>query len=145
MADYSDLYFYVSSDELTDYYPSNHPNRFTAKTDRDYYLSGTWECCVTEVHFVANFAKPIDRFVYLCCDLVATSSVQGTRKRILRRIDVDGLDLNKTKIYQEFCPYYVEINTYQFQEIRFSLLDSNLRTSSLLSPFSCVLHMRRKY
>ena len=82
MAGYNDLYFYVSSDELTDYYPNNHPNRFTVKVDRQYCLTNIWECSVTEVHFVANFTKPVDRFVYLCCDLVATSSVNGIRKRI---------------------------------------------------------------
>ena len=145
MANATEHYFYLSSEDCSSYFPLNEPNRFISKLNRDYNLRGVWECAVTEVQFVANFTRPVDRFIYLCCDIVRPSYVYCTKKNILRRLDIEGLDLNKSKFSKEFNPYFVELNGYQFSEITINLLDSNLKQSSLVAPFSCVLHMRRKY
>jgi Ca2+-dependent lipid-binding protein len=134
------MFLYLSSDHCKDTYPENEPQNFTVDLPQTLRLQGEWSLGLLQVHIKSP--KPINKHVYIACNIIVNSYVGRECYRILKYFKVD-----KNLMAQDFGPVqYVAVeNTGYINSITLQLLDSNnmLPASFVIEKLTCTLHLKR--
>lgn len=120
-------------------FPDNVPTNFKIHLTEPIQLDNIWKVALTEIHIKEDNRTMYMSGLYVLCDLVDYSIVNGgQRQPILRR-----LQCNKKGnwIHQYESPNYLSMNKTQIFDIEFFILDSELKTPSFMKkPVSLTLH-----
>lgn len=123
-------------------FPVNVPTNFKIHLTEPIQLDNIWKVALTEINIKEDNRTMYMGGLYVLCDLVDYSIVNGgQRQPILRR-----LQCNKKGnwIHQYESPNYLSINKTQIFDIEFFILDSELKIPSFMKkPVSLTLHFRQ--
>ena len=154
----SGFYLFVSSNDSVQYHKDNNYHDFIVELDREYDLRSAqtfrnrsqWCVALVEIsleNMQNNISPRIKDDVLVLCDLIRPSYIKSTERRILRPISSNS----SGRIASLFQPYYIELDTLTFSNIRITLLDKQLKKLSSLDGWpdektfslSCTLHFQK--
>lgn len=132
-------YIFISSDDSTNYHPTNSPSQFCVELPQTLNLPGVWYCALTDIQLKGS--APVFEEMNVVCDLCEHSYIRNNLQPILRRIPGEG----KKRTTYSFSPlYYFKVSCDQVNRININILDSKLSPASVLQgTLICTLHLRR--
>ena len=130
------------SDENKTYFPDNTPTKFKIHLAEPLQLDNIWKVALTEIRIKDDNKIPYMNDLYLLCDFVDYSIVNGGQSHpILRRLQF----VKKGNWAHKYdTPNYLSINKTTVVDLEFYILDRNLKNPSFLKkPVSLTLHFRQ--
>lgn len=138
----NDFYLHLYCGDSLEKHVDSHAGDFLVDLPRTYVLEGQWECALTELTFVSDFEKLINR-IYVCSDLVVQSYARGTSLPILRPVDITE---NEKNVLVFNPAYYLRIHRQAFNRIRIFIRDEELNPCRFkIDRLYCTLHFRNGF
>lgn len=134
---------YLSHSDCIDLYPSNTHADFTVQLPKTLELQGDWDVGLWSLKISVKHESSEWPELYVCCDGVVMTYVNGRSMRLLRRLTVP-------QKYQEisFRPvqYFMYDNSYRRDTIHLGILPVNaLGSGSLqIQQAECTLHFKKR-
>ena len=122
----------------------NTPSDFLTPSPWIQYLEGDWECALVETTMECDFSPKSDR-LYMCCDFIQESYVNGRNYPLLRNVETRGR-YKKYLLERYTNPRYVRVRKGWRECARFHLLDDELNPVLFAegTTLHCVLHFKRR-
>ena len=128
------FYLFVSSKDSDQFHPDNKYFDFIVELGREYDLSDSgyaktrnrWSVALVEIKLEdINSSDPptLPEEVFILCDLILPSFIQGTERNILRSVGITG----SGQLISTHQPYYITLNRLSFARLKISLLDKDLQ------------------
>ena len=140
----SSFFLFVDSDwdENKAYFPDNTPTNFKVHLAEPIQLDNIWKVALTEIRIKDDNKITYMNDLYVLCDFVDYSIVNGgQRQPILRRLQFVKKG-NWTNKYES--PNYLTINKTTIVDLEFYILNKYLKNPSFLQkPVSLTLHFRQ--
>ena len=135
-------YFYLSSKDSLDVYPTNTAASFTVNLPIPLSLTGNWEIGLIDISFNKNFTV-VPKELYFCLNVVNSSYVQGTLLKTLRRISLCNSTSNEFVTYFPVVRYVsVTLNYLNYFQVK--ILSENLQEAAFKSGnLYCTLHLKK--
>ena len=149
------FYLFISSDDSNSIHQNNKYHDFIVELGRQYDLNeasylrsrNRWSVALVEIKLedLAGFESPaLPGEVLILCDLVSTSYIKNTERRVLRLLGLTG----SGQLASTYQPYYIALNRTTFSNLKIQLVDKDLHplTGSLVNQpwkLSCTLHFQK--
>ena len=135
-----DYYLFISSEDSKGFYPFNTSDFFTVNCSKEYVLSGTWKCALTEVCVTTVFETEKEpKYLCICLDICDSSYIAGQYRQILRKVPV-----TKLQVCKEFSQiFHIPLVKKLFSEIRVSVLNEQLKRLTLTGEISFTIHLKK--
>lgn len=140
----SSFYLFVDSDSdvSKSYFPNNSPINFKVHLKEPLQLDHIWKVALTDIRLKDSNKIVYTDDLYVLCDLVGESIVNGIKQEsFLRKVQCVRKG-NWTHVYDS--PHYMNINKTQIFDIEFYILDNDFKPPSFLKkPVSLTVHFRQ--
>ena len=149
------FYLFVSSEDSVHFHQNNKFHDFIVELGRQYDLNeagylrnrNRWSVALVEVKLedITGFEDPtLLEEVLILCDLVSTSYIKNTERRVLRLLGLTG----SGQLASTYQPYYIALNRTAFSNLSIQLVDKDLEplSGSLIHKpwkLSCTLHFQK--
>lgn len=144
MSSTNSFFLFIDSDSEQNktYFPDNTSTNFKIHLSEPLQLDNIWKVALTEIRIKEDNRTTFMGSLYVLCNLVDYSIVNGGQKQpILRRLQCNKKG-NWTHKYES--PHYLSIHKTQIFDIEFFILDDELKTPSFLKKtVSLTLHFRQ--
>ena len=134
------MYFHISNRDSTNIYPENRPDNFNVFLLKNYVFPGVWECGLISIIMENKFSGTPPHTISICVDICDDSFIKGMSKQILQRIPVADKD---TQFIQFTRPCYTKVIKRDFNSLCVTVLDENLKFSTLTGDINLTLHVRK--
>lgn len=130
------------SDENKLFFPDNSASNFKIHLTEPLQLDNIWKVALTEIRIRDDNKIVYINDLYVLCDAIDYSVVNGDKKQpILRKVQFVKKG-NWTHNYE--TPNYLSITKTVVTDIEFYILDNKLKNASFLKkPVSLTLHFRQ--
>lgn len=134
---------YASSKDSLTRFPDNRASSFTIHLPRTLSLRGKWSVGLFDIDLKLKKDKGSVGDLYVCCDLVVNSYVQGVSLKALRRLYNPK---NTTSVAFNPVQYVPLDNSHARDLINFTILDGVSLTETLIlrGLLNCTLHFKRE-